>query len=239
MKSGKIIPFNSRNNKVYLLPNILTTVALCFGFLSIISTINADYQFTVKFILFALIADGLDGRVARLTNTQSDFGKQYDSLADMISFGVAPALFVMMVTKQYLHHASWGVAFAYTALAAIRLAKFNTQSFSSNFSGLPSPVAAVFLVITTLLVVETGLDFNLALALLGLVLLLGILMISTIKYPGFKTINFDIRSPFSLLIIVACCVLLMINFYQSLWFILFSFICYGLIRFMLDYRHSK
>ena len=86
MNRNKIVFLKPRYKSFYLLPNILTTVALCFGFLSIISSINGSYDLTVKYLLFSLVADGLDGRVARLTNTQTEFGKQYDSLSDLVAF---------------------------------------------------------------------------------------------------------------------------------------------------------
>ena len=141
-----------RPRGVFLLPNVLTTAALFAGFYSIISGINGEYVPAVVAVIVAGVLDGLDGRVARLTNTQSEFGVQYDSLSDLISFGLAPALLAFNWSLSSLRDISplagklgWLAAFIFVACAALRLARFNTQAETSDkryFQGLASPAAA-------------------------------------------------------------------------------------------------
>ncbi len=133
---------------VYLLPNLLTTGALFAGFYAIVASMNAQFEAASLAIFVAMFFDGLDGRVARLTNTQSAFGVQYDSLSDMVSFGVAPALVAFSWALSSMGKLGWAAAFVYVAGAALRLARFNTQaatSDSSFFRGLASPAAAALL----------------------------------------------------------------------------------------------
>ena len=130
---------------IYLLPSVLTTFGMFAGFYSIISSINGDFTIAAISILIAMFWDTLDGRVARLTNTQSAFGAEYDSLADLVSFGLAPALLVYQWTLYELGRFGWLAAFVYLACAALRLARFNTQVGIADkryFQGLPSPAAA-------------------------------------------------------------------------------------------------
>src|SRR3990167_3289655 len=112
---------------IYLLPNLLTTAALFAGFYSIVAAMKGHFESSAIAIFIAIIADGLDGRVARLTNTQSLFGAQYDSLSDMVAFGVAPALVIFSFSLFYLGKLGWLIAFLYTASTALRLARFNIQ----------------------------------------------------------------------------------------------------------------
>jgi CDP-diacylglycerol--serine O-phosphatidyltransferase len=131
---------------VYLLPNLLTTAALFAGFYSIVSAMKGHFDTAAIAIFIALIADGLDGRVARMTNTQTDFGAQYDSLSDMVAFGVAPALVIYSWSLSTLGKLGWLAAFLFTAGVALRLARFNTQlSDKRYFQGLPCPAAAAML----------------------------------------------------------------------------------------------
>ncbi|MFT4763144.1 MAG: CDP-diacylglycerol--serine O-phosphatidyltransferase, partial [Oleispira sp.] len=134
-----------RNKGIYLLPNLFTTGALFFGFYAVVASMNGLFSNASIAIFIAMILDGLDGRVARLTNTQSDFGAEYDSLADMVSFGVAPALVAFSWALQDLGKIGWVAAFVYVAGAALRLARFNTQIDTADknyFTGLASPAAA-------------------------------------------------------------------------------------------------
>lgn len=133
------------NRGIYLLPSILTTFGMFAGFYSIIASINGDFTLAAISIMVAMLWDTLDGRVARLTNTQSDFGAEYDSLADLVSFGMAPALLVYEWSLSDLGRIGWLAAFLFLACAALRLARFNTQvgiSEKRYFQGLPSPAAA-------------------------------------------------------------------------------------------------
>ncbi len=139
-----------RARGIYLLPNLFTSAALFSGFFAIVSAMNANYEQAAIAIFVAMVMDGLDGRVARMTNTQSAFGAEYDSLADMVSFGVAPALIVYVWALKPLGKIGWIAAFVYCACAALRLARFNTKledPFQDKrfFQGLPSPAAAALL----------------------------------------------------------------------------------------------
>jgi len=182
---------------VFLLPNVLTTGALFAAFYSIIAGINSDYVAASIAIVVAGVLDGLDGRVARLTNTQSDFGVQYDSLCDLISFGLAPALLAFNWALKGLSDygvmagkLGWLAAFIYVACAALRLARFNTQVATedkSYFQGLASPAAAGTLVSTIWFCVDQGISPSSVVWLILLeTILLGMLMFSQIRYFSFK-----------------------------------------------------
>lgn len=139
-----------RSKGIYLLPNLFTSAALFAGFYAIVSAMNSRYEPAAIAIFVAMVMDGLDGRVARMTNTQSAFGAEYDSLSDMVSFGVAPALIVYVWALKPLGKLGWIAAFVYCACAALRLARFNTKledPFQDKrfFQGLPSPAAAALL----------------------------------------------------------------------------------------------
>ena len=132
---------NRRRRGIYLLPNLFTTAALFAGFYSIVAAMNAKFEAAAVAIFVAMVLDGMDGRIARLTNTQSDFGVQYDSLSDMVSFGLAPALVIYQWSLSYAGKLGWLAAFIYAATTALRLARFNTQAASADkqyFQGLPS-----------------------------------------------------------------------------------------------------
>jgi CDP-diacylglycerol--serine O-phosphatidyltransferase len=187
-----------RHRGVYLLPNLLTTGGLFAGFYSIIAGINGQYAAAAMAVVVAGLLDGVDGRVARLTNTQSDFGVQYDSLSDLISFGLAPAMLSFNWSLRSLGELGplagklgWLAAFLYVACAALRLARFNTQAGAeekSYFQGLASPAAAGTLVTTIWFCVDQGID---GATVRWLILLetaaLGVLMFSRIRYWSFKS----------------------------------------------------
>ena len=163
---------NTKKNKIkdslgkkgfYLLPNLFTTSALFAGFYSIVQAMNGNYDHAAMGIFVALIMDGLDGRVARLTNTVSDFGSEYDSLSDMVSFGVAPALVIYVWALQPLGKLGWIAAFIYCTCAAFRLARFNVKLDLDNkthFFGLPSPAAATLLASFIWLSFDNGISGN-------------------------------------------------------------------------------
>ena len=139
-----------RARGIYLLPNLFTSAALFAGFYAIVQAMNANFESSAIAIFIAMVMDGLDGRVARMTNTQSAFGAEYDSLSDMVSFGVAPALIMYTWALQPMQKLGWIAAFIYCACAALRLARFNTKledPFQDKryFQGLPSPAAAALL----------------------------------------------------------------------------------------------
>jgi len=152
-----------RKKSFYLLPNVFTTGALFAGFYSIVQAMNGHYDHAAIAIFVALIMDGLDGRVARLTQTQSAFGGEYDSLSDMVSFGVAPALVIYVWALQPLGRLGWVAAFIYCACAAIRLARFNVKLDIDNkkyFFGLPSPAAATLLASFIWISFDNGISGN-------------------------------------------------------------------------------
>lgn len=186
---------------IYLLPNLLTLGALFAGFYAIIAGMNGNFNAAGWAILIASVMDGLDGRVARLTNTQSAFGAQFDSLADMVSFGVAPALIVFSWALSSLGNAGWAASFIYMSCAALRLARFNVQLGTVDkrfFVGLQSPVAAGLVTFVVWVAAKYELEPNLAVA-IGTALLTaftGLLMVSNYKYYSFKEIHFKGTVPY-------------------------------------------
>ncbi len=185
---------------IYLLPNLFTTAALFFGFYAMISAIGGHYESAAIGIFIAMIMDSLDGRIARLTHTQTDFGAEYDSLADMVSFGLAPALLMYLWSLSALGRPGWLGAFIYTACAALRLARFNTQIGKTDrayFQGLPSPAAAAMLAALVWVCHDYGIDGkDWSLLVLLLTIVLGILMFSRVRYHSFKDLELKRRVPF-------------------------------------------
>ena len=186
-----------RRRGIYLLPNLLTSAALFAAFYSIISGINGKFEAAAIAIIVAGLLDGLDGRVARLMNTQSDFGEQYDSLADLISFGLAPALLAFNWSLARLSDVSpmtgklgWLAAFIFVACAALRLARFNTQVGIADkryFQGLASPAAAGTLVFTIWFFIDNDVAGDTVSWLIFFeTIVLGILMFSQVRYYSFK-----------------------------------------------------
>jgi CDP-diacylglycerol--serine O-phosphatidyltransferase len=186
---------------IYLLPNLLTLGALFAGFYAIIAGMNGNFNAAGWAILIAAVMDGLDGRVARMTNTQSAFGAQFDSLADMVSFGVAPALIVFSWALSSLGNAGWAASFIFMSCAALRLARFNVQLGTVDkrfFVGLQSPVAAglvTFVVwVAAKYEVEPGIAVAVSTALLTA--FTGLLMVSNYRYYSFKEIHFKGTVPY-------------------------------------------
>lgn len=198
---------SNRRQGIYLLPNLFTTSALFAGFYSIIASINGVFEAAAIALFVAMILDGMDGRIARLTNTQSDFGVQYDSLSDLVSFGLAPALLIYQWSLFDLGKLGWSAAFIYTAAAALRLARFNTQAGIEDkryFQGLASPAAAALIAA----MVWLGESYELAgvslalLVALPVTVLTGLLMVSNIRYHSFKQIDLKGRIPFFTVLLV-------------------------------------
>jgi CDP-diacylglycerol--serine O-phosphatidyltransferase len=190
----------ARRKGIYLLPNILTTGALFGGFYAVLSGFSGNFDFAAMAIFAAMIFDGLDGRVARMTNTQSDFGVQYDSLSDMVSFGVAPAVVAYGWGVSDLGKLGLAAAFVYASCAALRLARFNVQAElaadNKTFTGLPSPAAAAL--IAGFIWSTYDIEPSLGLSVTGAVLtaLAGFLMVSNFKYPSFKEVDLRGKVPF-------------------------------------------
>ena len=195
-----------RRRGIYLLPNLFTTAALFGGFYAILSAINGRYELAVIAIFVAMILDGLDGRVARLTNTQSAFGAEYDSLSDMVAFGLAPSLVVYLWAFQGLGKFGWLAAFVYTAGAALRLARFNTQIETADkryFQGLPSPAAAAVLAGAIWVAVDYEWDAALwAYPFAVITIVTGLLMVSNVRYNSFKEFDPRDRIPFVALVVI-------------------------------------
>jgi CDP-diacylglycerol--serine O-phosphatidyltransferase len=199
-----------RRKGIYLLPNLFTTAALFSGFYAIVSGMNAKFEVAAIAIFVAMIFDGLDGRVARLTHTQSKFGEEYDSLSDMVSFGVAPALVMFSWALSNLGKLGWAAAFVYLACAALRLARFNTQIDTADknyFSGLPSPAAAAVVAGIIWVSSEEGwvgseLPTELAVIAALATAATGLLMILNVSYHSFKGLDLKGRVPFVVMIIV-------------------------------------
>ena len=202
-----------RRRGIYLLPNLFTTAALFSGFFAVVAAMNGQFGNAAIAVFVAMILDGVDGRVARLTNTQSDFGAEYDSLSDMVSFGVAPSLvmYEWSLSSLVAQGAIWGKlawlgAFVYVACAALRLARFNVQVDTADkryFLGLPSPAAAATLVGLVWFCTEAGIKGeDVALYALILTTFIGLLMVSNFFFYSFKEVNFKGRVPFIALLLV-------------------------------------
>ena len=193
-----------RSQGIYLLPNLFTTAALFAGFFAVVQAMNKQFEVAAMAIFCAMVLDGMDGRVARMTHTQSDFGAEYDSLADMVSFGVAPALVIYEWALRDLGRYGWMAAFIYCAGAALRLARFNTQVGIADkrwFTGLPSPSAAA--VVAGFVWVGISNDWA------GLTrdwlaffatTFAGLTMVSNVRYWSFKELNVRRNARFPMLV---------------------------------------
>ncbi len=214
-----------RRRGIYLLPNLFTTGAMFAGFYAITSAMNGRYETAVVAIFVAMILDGLDGRVARLTNTQSEFGAQYDSLSDMVSFGAAPALVMYLWAFSSLGRLGLFAAFVHTAGGALRLARFNTQLETADkryFQGLPSPAAAAILAGFIWICLEHGYDIEVIKYIaIALTLSTGLLMVSNFRYSSFKKIDLKGRVPFFVAIAMMLGVAFIMAQPQTMLFLLF------------------
>lgn len=192
----------ARHRGIYLLPNLFTTGAMFAGFYAMTSAINGRFETAAIAIFVAMVLDGLDGRVARLTNTQSEFGVQYDSLSDMVSFGVAPGLVMYLWVLSSMGKFGLFAAFVHTAGGALRLARFNTQVASADkryFQGLPSPAAAAILAGFIWVCGEYQYDVQSVKFLAALLAIsTGLLMVSNFRYSSFKEI--DLKGKVSFLV---------------------------------------
>lgn len=201
---------------IYLLPNLLTTIGLFAGFYSIVAALKGYFDLAAHAIFVAVIMDALDGRVARMTNTQSAFGAEYDSLSDIVSFGVAPALVVYSWSLTSLGKIGWLGAFLYAACGALRLARFNTQVKSADkryFQGLPITGAAPVLASLVWLWYDyttQALWFEILVLLVTVTLAL--LMVSNIRFNSFKQLNFRDKIPFiGILVFIALFICIALN----------------------------
>ncbi|QYJ90933.1 CDP-diacylglycerol--serine O-phosphatidyltransferase [Shewanella halotolerans] len=215
-----------KNRGIYLLPNLFTTAGLFSGFYAVIASMNGHFEAAAIAIFVAMIFDGLDGRVARMTNTQSAFGAEYDSMADMVSFGVAPALIAYNWALADLGKVGWLAAFIYCAGAALRLARFNTQVGVADkryFQGLASPAAAAIIAGA----IWTGTYYEIEGQQVSILALLmtagaGLLMVSNFRYYSFK--DYDWRGRVNFMVILALVGLFVVVSVQpaTILFIVFS-----------------
>ena len=191
-----------RKRGIYLLPNAFTTAALFGGFFAIVQAMNLRFEAAAIAIFVAMVLDGMDGRVARMTHTQSAFGEQYDSLSDMVSFGVAPALVMYEWVLKDLGRWGWLAAFVYCAGAALRLARFNTNIGSVDkrfFQGMPSPAAAALIAGFVWLAIDNKVPVNLfwlPWVAFALTLYAGVTMVSNAPFYSGKALDVRHRVPF-------------------------------------------
>ena len=196
-----------RRRGIYLLPNLITTGALFSGFFAMVAAMNGDYIAAAIAIYVAMVLDTADGRIARLTRTESEFGAQYDSLSDMVAFGVAPALLAFSWALVELGNLGWVLTFIFMACAALRLARFNTVGDNTVFTGLASPSGAAIVASMVWVLEESRVPEEsaslLAGILLGLVVLItALLMVSNFRYFSPKGLMFKGRVPFIALVVV-------------------------------------
>lgn len=213
-----------RRKGIYLLPNLFTTGTLFGGFFAIVQAMKGNFDAAAAGILAAMIADGLDGRIARLTNTQSDFGKEYDSLCDMVAFGVAAGIVMYAFSLHYLSDyrwlggkLGWVLAFLYTACAALRLARFNVLAAiagsNKDFFGLPSPSAAATVAFFVWAAHTWGLEGETLIIPSAIITVAcALLMVSNIRYNSFKQIKLSRRAPFIYMVLfIGLLTLVLIN----------------------------
>ena len=234
-------PLDLRRRGIYLLPNLFTTAALFAGFYAIVQAMNNEFKYAAVAIFIAMVLDGLDGRVARMTHTQSEFGAEYDSLSDMVSFGVAPSLIVYEWALKGLGKWGWFAAFIYCAGTALRLARFNTNIEvvdKNNFQGLPSPAAAALVASFVWVMLDnhfTGEEVRWYAC--ALTTFAGITMVSNLKYYSFKSINMRKSVPFIVIFLFALFFIFISIDPPSILFLLFLGYCLsGYVMGLLEWR---
>jgi len=195
-----------RHRGIYLLPNLFTTGALFAGFYAIVAGMKGQFEPAAIGLFVAMVMDGLDGRVARLTGTQSAFGAQYDSLSDMVSFGLTPALLSFNWALSNFGKLGWLAAFIYTAATALRLARFNTHLGAVDkryFIGLPCPAAAAVVAGMVWIGTELNISGKRISIIVALILVaLAVLMVSNLRYYSFKEVDFKNHVPFFAVLVV-------------------------------------
>ena len=232
---------------IYILPNLFTTGNLLCGFLSVIASINGQYVQAALIIFVAFLLDCLDGKVARMTNSSSAFGVEYDSLADLLSFGVAPGLLLYAWALRPFGPLSWVAAFAFVICGALRLARFNVQASTvqrSIFIGLPIPAAAGVIASAVLLSqqlygdlesVEPGHPLPIVVA----IYILALLMISNVKYLSFKRVRLRRTRPVHLIIAAGLALLMFASPALALFLVFFGYALSGPIGALLRWKKPK
>ena len=227
------VPLRPRRKGIYILPNLFTLAALFGGFYAIVMAMNGRFEQAAIGVFCAMVLDSLDGRVARMTNTQSTFGEQMDSLSDMVSFGAAPALIVYEWALKGIGKPGWIAAFVYCSCAALRLARFNTNLTVVDkrfFQGLPSPAAAAIVMGFIWLMDDRGFKGGaegawLAWTSFAVTLYAGLTMVTNVPFYSFKDVSFKRTVPFIVIVAIALAIAL-INLHPPL--VLFAlFVIYG------------
>lgn len=233
-----------RRRGIYLLPNLFTTAGLFAGFYAIISAMSDRFEAAAIAIFIAMFMDGIDGRLARMTNTQSDFGKEYDSLADMVSFGLAPALVIYLWALAPLGKVGFAAAFVFAAGAALRLARFNTQVGIIDkryFQGLASPAAAALLAGFVWWGDDAAwLREDVAWFAVFLTITAGVLMVSNVRYNSFKDQDLKGKVPFfKILLVVAIFVLVAMDPPRVLFLVAITYAASGIIMTLVQLRQRR
>jgi len=234
----------ARHKGFYLLPNMFTTAALFSGFYAVVASMNGHFEKAAIAIFVAMILDGLDGRVARLTNTQSEFGAQYDSLSDMVAFGMAPALVAFTWSLQSLGQVGWVASFVFVACAALRLARFNTQIDvvdKKYFIGLASPASAAIVAGMIWTYAESGVNWtDISWFAAIVVATAGILMVSNVRYTSFKDFDLKNKVPFIALIsMVLIIALVSLDPARVLWVGFMIYAASGPVMMLIEKRKSN
>ncbi len=212
-----------RRRGIYILPSLFTTASLFAGFYAIVQAMNGNFELAPPAIFIAMVLDALDGRVARLTHTESDFGTQYDSLVDMVSFGLAPALIMYVWALSDMGRLGWLAAFVYAVGAGLRLARFNTQVANADkrfFKGLPSPAAAALVMGFIWVLHNYGIPGrDISILALAVTVVAGVLMVSNVRYRSFKDFNLRGRVRFVTILVVPLVIVLIVPYPPQILFI--------------------
>lgn len=233
--SAEGVVVRKRRKGIYILPNLFTLAALFGGFYAVVMAMDGRFDLACAGIFSAMVLDSLDGRVARMTNTQSAFGEQMDSLSDMVSFGAAPALVAYEWALRDIGRWGWIAAFVYCACAALRLARFNVNTGVVDkryFQGLPSPAAAALVAGFIWIATDAGIDGKqMAWGVFALALYAGLTMVTNVPFYSFKDIQLKKSVPFAFIVLIALGIAV-VNIDPPL--VLFSlFMCYGLSGYLL------
>jgi CDP-diacylglycerol--serine O-phosphatidyltransferase len=230
---------------IYILPNLVTSASLFAGFYSIVATINGDFHRAAWAIIISMICDAADGRIARITHATSKFGIEYDSLSDLISFGLAPGILAYQWALRPFGKWGWSAAFLFVICGALRLGRFNVQIDtieSETFNGLPIPASAALVATTVLLFQEFGWDIEDTrhIAILVVIFLLAVLMVSNIKFVSFKELDLRRRRPFTLLLFIIVVLILLVNEFEITGFTISAFyVLHGPVRSLILWRKGR
>ncbi|MBI5236098.1 MAG: CDP-diacylglycerol--serine O-phosphatidyltransferase [Deltaproteobacteria bacterium] len=230
---------------VYILPNLITSASLFGGFYAIVASLDGNYVNAAIAILISAVLDGLDGRVARLTGSTSKFGVEYDSLSDLVAFGLAPGILIFTWALRPFGRYGWLAAFLYVVCGALRLARFNVQINtieSKRFNGLPIPAAAALVATTVLLFFELGIGREMVkhITVLVMVYALAFLMISNVKFYSFKQMNLSQRMPFKLLVgLILLLIVIATHPTYMLFALMLAYVISGPITTIIDRRRRQ